>query len=375
TLPGRSGAADLLTSLKALYAGQYDARYGYPMLSSSIVTIPVDKQKVLERGLVAPEDSALIEDKIIIDLTQAEAVNSKGYIGLGEILMLDIIATNAANGWERPIYWASTVGPYYHLGLTPYVRSTGMTHQLTPTIQPDMVPRTDRAYNVVKNYKWGGADKASDDNRIYYDETARRMLVSTRTSMTDVASKLLSEGDLARAQGDSVKANTKYAQAAEVVDLLEKNVGDKAAPYSLSTALTLAQLNCELAGDDVLADKNRLAKGRSQLLGLIDKYSKNVAYNVLMRYNFGNPPMTYENQLIPYQYYRFIELFYKYGGDRKDVEPILKRYGINENDLKRDYERYTGVHNSQEGRGDGITWQEFEDEIAKYCEIANEMAS
>ncbi|MDE6512512.1 MAG: hypothetical protein K2L00_10555, partial [Muribaculaceae bacterium] len=314
TLPGRGGAADLLTSLKALYAGQYDARYGYPMLAASTLTIPVDKQKVLERGLVAPEDSTLIEDHIVIDLSQAAAVAGKGYVGLGEILMLDIIATNAANGWPRPIYWASTVGPDYHLGLTPYVRSTGMVHQLTPTIQPDMAPRTDRAYNVVKNYLWGGADKATDSNKIYYDETARRMLVSTRTSMVDVASQLLSEGDMARAQGDSAKAREKYLQAAEITDLMQKKLSDKAAPYSMSTALTLAQLNCELAGDDVLGDKVRMKKGTDQLLGLIDKYGQNVQYNRAMRYSFGNPSMTYENQLIPYQYYRFIELYRKYTG-------------------------------------------------------------
>ena len=395
TLPGRGGAADLLTSLKALYAGQYDARYGYPMLSASTLTIPVDKETVLKRGLVAPEDSTLIEDRIVIDLSQASAVSGKGYVGLGEILMLDIIATNAANGWPRPIYWASTVGPDYHLGLTPYVRSTGMVHQLTPTIQPDMAPRTDRAYDVVKNYLWGGADKASDSNRIYYDETARRMLVSTRTSMIDVASQLLSEGDMARAAGDSVKAREKYLQAAEITDLMQKKLSDKVAPYSLSTALTLAQLNCELAGSDVLADKARMEKGLRQLLDLLDKYGRNVQYNLTMRYNFGNPSMTYENQLIPYQYYRFIELYRKYAGREtgtatlkpsesegtpdaasKEINAILQKYGLDEGILKQDYERYVGMRNGQSAQSnDGITWEQFETEIAKYCEIANEMAS
>ncbi len=377
TLPGRGGVADLLTSLKALYAGQYDARYGYPMLSSAVVTIPIDKQKVIERGLVAPEDSTLIEDRIVVDLSQTESVMGKGYIGLGEILMLDIIATNAANGWERPIYWASTVGPYYHLGLTPYVRSTGMVHQLTPTIQPDMAPRTDRAYNVVKNYLWGGADKATDDNKIYFDETARRMLVSTRTSMVDVASKLLSEGDQEIALGDSVKAREKYKQAAEVVDLLEKNLSDKAAPYSLSTALTLAQLNCELGKPDVLGDKKREEKGKQQLLSLINKYGKNYAYAMSVYYNFSYPSMTYENAAILQQYYHLISLYYKYGGDKKDIEPIMKKYGLNEEELKNAYERYIGKRNNNQNDDviEGITLEKFEAELIKYCEIANEMAS
>lgn len=376
TLPGRSGSADLLTALKALYAGQYDDRYGYPMLSASSFTIPVDKAKVLERGLVAPEDSARIEDHIVIDLSNATAIMSKGYVGLGELLMLDIIATNAANGWERPIYWASTVGPDYHLGLTPYVRSTGMTHQLTPTINPDMQPRTDRAYDVVKNYLWGGADKVKQAGDVYYDETARRMLVSTRTSMADVASTLISEGDLAKSAGDSAKALGKYRQAAEIADLLDEKLSEKAAPYSIGTAITLAQINCELGETNMLGDTVRLKKGHRQLLSLMDRYGQSLRYNKAMRYNFGNPAMTYESQLIPYQYYRFIELYTLYGGDIKEVEPILKKYGITLDEIKKDYERYMGASSAREEvAGDGITWEDFEGEIAKYCEVANEMAS
>ncbi len=376
-LPGREGQADMLSALKHLYDNKSDDRYGYPMLPASTLTIPVDKQKVLRRGLVAPEDSLLIEDEIVVDLSQAVAIAGKGYVGLGEILMLDIIATNAANGWERPIYWASTVGPDYHLGLTPYVRSTGMVHQLVPTIQADMAPRTDRAYNVVKNYKWGGADKASDDNKIYYDETARRMLVSTRTSMIDVATQLLSEGDMALESGDKAKARQKYRQSAEIVDLVQSKVNDKAAPYALSSALSLAQLNCELGDSAVLNDKKLVQKGLDQLYGLIEKYGKNVLYNRTMRFNFGNPSMTYENQLIPYQYYHFIELYGKYGGDMKKVDAVLKQYGLNSEELKKDYEHYRNAQGEQysQSQSDGLTWQDFEIEIAKYCEVANELAA
>ena len=376
TLPGQGGSADMLTALKALYAGQYDSRYGYPMLSASTLTIPVDKAKVLARGLVAPEDSARIEDQLVVNLSEATAVRSKGYVGLGELLMLDIIATNAANGWERPIYWASTVGPDYHLGLTPYVRSTGMTHQLTPTVNPDMEPRTDRAYEVVKNYLWGGADKIKNTGEVYYDETARRMLVSTRTSMADVASTLLTEGDNAKSAGDSVKSMSKYRQSAEIADLLGEKLSDKAAPYSIGLATTLAQLNCELGGADALNDPKRLEKGRGMLLALMDRYGQSLRYNKAMRYDFGNPSLTYESQLIPYQYYRFVELYSLYGGDMKKVDPILKKYGLDLNELKKDYERYLGASSGHaEEAGDGMTWKDFEDEIARYCEIANEMAS
>ena len=376
TLPGRGGEADMLEALRQLYNNKGDNRYGYPMLPASTLTIPVNKEQVLKRGLVAPEDSLLIEDKIVVDLSQTESVAGKGYIGLGEILMLDLIATNAANGWERPIYWASTVGPSYHLGLTPYVRSTGMVHQLVPTIQPDMAPRTDRAYDVVKNYKWGGADKATDDNKIYFDETARRMLVSTRNSMISVATQLLAEGDLASESGDTAKAKDKYRKAAEITDLVETKLSGKAAPFDLSSALSIAQLQCELGDPAVLGDKKRTQKGVEELLGLINRYAQNVVYNRTMRFNFGgNPSMTYENQLIPYQYYRMIELYNKYGGDQKKVDEVLKRNGLDANELKADYEHYMAVRSGRQSSADAITWEDFEREIAKYCEIANVMAT
>lgn len=377
TLPGRGGQSDMLTALRQLYANKGDNKYGYPMLSASVLTIPVDKKKVLERGLVAPEDSLLIENEIVVDLSQVESFLGKGYIGLGEILMYDIIATNAANGWPRPIYWCSTVGDVYHLGLTPYVRSTGMVHQLVPTIQADMAPRTDRAYNVVKNYLWGGADKASDSNKIYYDETARRMLISTRTSMVGVATQLLAEGDMAMETGDSVKAKEKYQQAAEITDLIQAKVSDKVAPYSLSTAISLAQLNCELGDSSVLNDKKRIEKGQEQLLGMIKKYGQNVNYNQMLRINFGySPSLTYENALIPYQYYHLIELYSKYGGDPKKVDEVLKQYGLSTDQLKNEYEQYLRARGmKQQDSSDGMSWEDFAVEIAKYCEVANEMAS
>lgn len=61
----------------------------------------------------------------------------------------------------------------------------------------------------------------------------------------------------------------------------------------------------------------------------------------------------------------------------KKVDPILKKYGLDKNTLKREYDRYTGAVSAREqgGGNDGMTWEDFEDEIAKYCEVANEMAS
>ncbi len=374
TLLGKEEApADLLQSLKAIYSGAGKTpELPYGSFPSGTVTIPVDRDAVIKRGLVAPGDTAAIVDKIVINLSQAPAYRQKGYISLGELLMLDIIATNAANGWERPIYWASTVGTEYHLGLTPYLRSTGMTHQLVPTRQADMAARTDRSYDVItKKYRWGGADVPAG-KAPYFDETVRRMLVTVRTSMVETASQLVYEGDRLKREGKDAQARKEYEKALEVINLMEKRLPESTSPNSVSVALTAAELYCVLGSKDGLDRPELTKRGLKMLLDLMDRYGAYVAYNRSVAFSFGNPSLTYESQLMPYQYYRIIELYEQYGGDKAKVAPILAKWQLNEQELKKNYDRYTGA--APEG-GEEVSMEEIAEEIAKYCEIANEMAS
>ena len=362
---------DLLASLRTLYSPQSRGSYGYPTLPSAVVKIPVDKEAVIRRGLVAPKDSAEIVDDIIIDLGATQSYRQKRYLSLGEVLMLDIIATNAAEGWPRPIYWCSTVGTEYHLGLTPYLRSTGMTHQLVPTMQEGMASRTDRAYDVVSNYRWGGADKARPGHAPYFDETAVRMLASTRSSMIDVASQLLYEGDLADAAGDKKEAREAYGKALSVLRLMEKNLNEYTSNYTLAVATSLAQLYCELGEESRLADKTLSARGLDLLRTLMKRYAPYIAYNQTLSMRFAAPVFTTETSYIPYQYYRFIELFERFGGKSSEVEAIIKPYGLNLDTLKSYYEAlYADA--APEGAGELASYAE---QIGKYAEVALEMAS
>lgn len=362
---------DLLSTLKLVYSDRLrDPDYGYRTFPGSIVTIPVDKKAVVARGLVAAKDSAKIEDRIVIDLAQAPAFRSKGYLGLGEVLMLDIIATNAAEGWPRPIYWCSTVGDEYHLGLTDYVRSTGMTHQLVPTVQPDKAPRTDRAYDVVTGkYRWGGAD--SEGRIPYFDETARRMLYSTRNSMVETASELVYEGDAAAAAGDEKLAKENYRKALHTLDVMLKRLPARVASYDLSLGLTTSQIFIE-AGRS-LGDKKAEARGMAMLKGLLSRNAQYLKYNAMILERFGNTSMTYESHLMPYQYYRIIELYRKYGGKDQDIEAALSGTGFTEKRLQELYGILSGDGSvSSEETSYGVA--EIGEEVAKYAEIVNHLA-
>ncbi len=372
TVLGRETApADLLSSLKQIYAGKtFNAAYRYPEFPSRVVTIPVDKKTVIERGLVAAKDSAKIVDEIVIDLGSAQAVTSKGYVSLGELLMLDIIATNAANGWKRPIYWCSTVGGEYHLGLTKYLKSTGMTHQLLPTIQEGLPARTDKAYDVVMNYKWGGADKATKDGGPYFDETVRRMLVTTRSSMLDVAQELIYEGDDLKEEGDTKGADEKYRKALKTLDKMSTNLSENVSRYGVSVALTLPELYGELG--ERLNDSKLKTKAQNLLYSQMTRFIQYVAYQQNIARVFGNVPMTMESQLMPYQYYRLIELFERFGGDPKKTDAILKKYGFNRKDLQDMYNHAYGGGGTQSA--DQTTVDEYIKELAEVAKLVNQLA-
>ena len=384
TVLGRETApADLLSSLKILYESGGRDRYGYPTLPSAVVTIPVNKEEVVKRGLVAPKDTARMVDKIMINLAATSSFQSKQYLSLGEILMLDIIATNAANGWPRPIYWASTVGNEYHLGFTPYLRSTGMVNQLVPTVQEDMEARSEKAYDVVtKKYRWGGAD-FTEGKAPYYDETARRMLLTTRSSMLDVANSLIADGDRATAEGEKKEY---YKKALEVLDLMTSKLDERTSPYGMSIASTLALDYCDLGSSSRLNDKKLTDKGLNILYKLMEDYIPYLVYNRAMAISFHNPTLTYENRLAPYHFYRFISLYEKYGGDMKKVDELLGKYGFTQEELEQNYNLLYGNYYDYNDAGQAVSSQsegapsetqakQYADELGYYCEIVNKLAA
>lgn len=370
TLPGRDKApADLLESLKLIYSGKSkSAETGYSTFPSSVVTIPVNKQQVVARGLVAAGDTANIVDEIVIDLSKQDAVARKGYVSLSELLMLDIIATNAANGWERPIYWCSTVGNEYHLGLSDYLRSTGMTHQLVPTLQSGLPARTDKAYDVVMNYKWGGVD--SKKVKPYFDETARRMLLSTRSSMIDVASELIYEGDELANAGDKAGAKAKYLQALNVANKISDKLSENAVRYGLTVALSLPEVYGELG--EKLGDAKLKRKAADMLYDQMGRFAQYVRYNMAMSQRFGNVSMTMESRLMPYQYWRFVELYDRFGGDPKKRDALLKGLGLDKKMLQELYRQaYGGGSSAEAGDEDPSAYVA---ELGKVAETVNRLA-
>lgn len=88
--------------------------------------IPIDSAAVVKAGIVPDSLRDSIPSQMIFDF------KGKNTLTLNEIAILDMINTNAKNGWKRPIYYAVTVGPDMFMNMRPYFSRVGLAYRITP---------------------------------------------------------------------------------------------------------------------------------------------------------------------------------------------------------------------------------------------------
>ncbi len=204
---------------------------------------------VIQAGtVVIPGDTLRGEDDIVVDLpTALTAKNRQPIITQSDMLMLDIIATSAANGWNRPVYIANTVPDDYYLDLNPYMYVTGMARQIMPYRSGAYYKaNNDIAYeNITERFRWGGLDTENGGD-VYLDETVGRMVSSTRYAIIEVAESL-------RAAGDSERA-------LKLLNLMMDKLPTKNTPFVIPSGENVAQLYVDLARETGDVDAMRRAE-------------------------------------------------------------------------------------------------------------------
>ncbi|MDG1171549.1 MAG: DUF2723 domain-containing protein [Polaribacter sp.] len=158
------------------------------------IRIPVNKQKVLENGIVALKDA----DKIApyIDITIDDRALFKN-----RILMLDILANN---NWERPIYFTGGANAdEEYIWLKDYLQLDGLAYKLVPIKTPiegksmfDMGRiDTDKMYANIQKWDW----RNINDGKIYLDEQTKRNSISMRNNLFRLSEAFSNKGDLLKA--------------------------------------------------------------------------------------------------------------------------------------------------------------------------------
>ncbi len=154
-------------------------------LPSKHIKITVDKEKVIENGIVKPEDAHLIVDEITWTI-------EKDYIQKNEMMILEILANN---NWERPIYFVSTGGDS-DIGLSNYLQLEGFAYKLVPilTEPTDYLSvgrlNVDKLYeNYLDKFKWGGIDQPN----VMVDHNVQRttLVLRLRNNFNRLAEELL----------------------------------------------------------------------------------------------------------------------------------------------------------------------------------------
>ena len=260
-IPRNNAPAPVDSALQALYRSD-SKRFGAPYLESANLYIPVNAEVAMKHYTMGTEelDSTYLKpflSPITVDLSASSGLSQS------KTLSLDIVDRSVRDNWRRPVYFATTVPTSYYMGMTPFMSPTGLAYEVTPFRNAPLDPTADKAFvNMVSKFRWGGLD-APDSEKLYLDETVRRMVSSVRTSIYTTAESLMAGGaDVpasAAAKEAAVKAGfsepqTQRDMARILLELMETKLPVRAMPYDGLSAIYLAQSYIDLY----------MAEGRSE---------------------------------------------------------------------------------------------------------------
>lgn len=162
---------------------------------TEFVRIPVNKQAVLENGVVAAKDAEKIVDYIDIKIKDQAIYKNR-------MIMLDIIAQN---NWERPIYFSGgAFGDEDYIWMKDYLQLDGFAYKLVP-IKTALDKNnlydmgridSEKMYELVKDWEWGN----SGNPDVYHDVETRRNSLTFRGHMARLIEKLINEEQLEKAE-------------------------------------------------------------------------------------------------------------------------------------------------------------------------------
>ncbi|MCF0180819.1 MAG: DUF2723 domain-containing protein [Muribaculaceae bacterium] len=247
--PDTSTVMPVLKSLEHLYSNKnMDNIYGLSELRYPRCFIPVNADDAIKAGVIPAEERDRILDFIPMNL---QSLGSG--MTASQVMSLDYIASSIDQGWKRPCYFAMTVPESYYLGLSPYMRNTGLAFQVTPVRNDGGVTSSacDKMYdNVMNKFRWGGLDTA-EPGSLYLDETIRRMVSTHRTAITELATDLANEGALAQRaldlgvstyMGRDAKAFAadRFKKAYDVLEFMHKKLPVATCPYGIQMGQQIA---------------------------------------------------------------------------------------------------------------------------------------
>jgi tetratricopeptide (TPR) repeat protein len=163
-------------------------KYNYsPSKNLKMTITDQDIQKLISSGAITPEDTPKVVKEMKWTIKETQLYKNK-------LMILDLLATN---NWERPVYFAITVGGSHYINLEPYFQLEGLANRILPIKNEDSgrgIPgkiNTDIMYNNFMNkFKWGNLAAEG----VYLNQDNRRMCVNFRSNFSSLVDALINEG-------------------------------------------------------------------------------------------------------------------------------------------------------------------------------------
>ena len=346
-----STAVNVFTSLRQLYDPNSSKNaWNAPMMKYPNMFIPVDIPAAVKAGRITEEEAQYADSAIIANMHTDKEAAGHGGMTLSQVLSLDMLATSIKNGWNRPVYFASTVPSDYYISLSPYMRSTGMAYEVTPLRFDENTQNqygdwdisavnTDKTYrNITEKFRWGSLDKVTSPDDIYLDETVRRMVTTTRSYILNCATALVNEAvgaeradttalDAAEVKKINDFKADRYAKALNLLQLIEEKLPEAASPYAIQIPQQMAQLYARLG---VVTNNDKLtAKSREMLEKELRRYAKNVKYyQSLTPWQYATLPRT-DRFIETYYMVYLLQDYVDAGGDAEKMITELEDMGVN----------------------------------------------
>ncbi len=176
---------DLNTAMQFYENGNFIAIGEEPFIPSQYLYLPVDKKQAIKTGTVKAEEAEKIDSVIPLQLGSRIMKN--------EYMILEMLNNN---NWERPIYYAVTVGNECNLGLKQHLRNEGLARRVTPVADPSGVDVEKMYDNMMHKFRWGNINNP----KVYLDENNLRMCGNMRRFFVQLADALITQGDSVRAK-------------------------------------------------------------------------------------------------------------------------------------------------------------------------------
>ncbi|MCM1482911.1 MAG: DUF2723 domain-containing protein [Muribaculaceae bacterium] len=325
-----SSRVSVLESLADVYSGKNNHIFDAPLMQKLNMYIPVDRDAAVKSGRVTAGQGPLLPDTMDLNLLADEEIISKRGLRLSSLLALDMLATSAKNGWNRPLYFAMTVPNEYYVGLSPYMHNTGLTYEVTPLRNASNYPNvnTDKMYrNVTERFRWGGLDKVTKPGEIYLDETVRRMVTTHRSSMLDLATALYNEGIMARDSASAEYSADRLAKALHVLDMIREKLPEAAMPYSYQVGPDMGDLYARIGA--ATGDKNATETGLKIMRDQILRCSDLILYfQSLSPRLYSMLPLNHR-AIDSYFFMDMIQNYHTDGGDAAKLLEELQQRGVN----------------------------------------------